>query len=299
MSSSAPMPPSSCPGIYACLEAERIKYAIRCQPTKFLQKQDRLIAQAPGRATSERFGGATPISATRRPVGPSRVASSPRSSGICARLARRFIVTNMSRPTEQAVAFNNKRLTPKQWTRKARVPPSRRGRRAGRSQPTPRNSSASPYNLGNFPRTLATPEPKGLVADELEGEGDQDCRRGCQPRPLRCLQIAVGAANFPADSATDRRTTGAAAGRTCLRRRCSRVQSATDDRIASRCQRKRPDQTLYPYSVASTITAAVSAANLSCQNQENAQKCTRDRESSGESRLNQNWIPLSKTVNTT
>src|SRR5262245_26421714 len=35
------------------------------------------------------------------------------------------------------------------------------------------------YNLGNFLRTLATPEPiKGLVADELEGEADQDRREG-------------------------------------------------------------------------------------------------------------------------
>jgi hypothetical protein len=36
---------------------------------------------------------------------------------------------------------------------------------------------------------------------------------------------------------------------------------------------------------ASTITAVVRAASLSCQNQEKAQKRTRDRESSGESRL--------------
>jgi len=39
------------------------------------------------------------------------------------------------------------------------------------------------YNLGNFLRTLATPEPiKGLVADEPKGETDQDRCEGGEPR---------------------------------------------------------------------------------------------------------------------
>ena len=40
------------------------------------------------------------------------------------------------------------------------------------------------YNLGNFLRTLATPEPIKLV-DELEGEADQDRREGGVPRTLQ------------------------------------------------------------------------------------------------------------------
>jgi hypothetical protein len=37
---------------------------------------------------------------------------------------------------------------------------------------------------------------------------------------------------------------------------------------------------------ASTVTAVVRAASLHCQNEEKAQKCTRNRESSGEPGLN-------------
>jgi hypothetical protein len=41
------------------------------------------------------------------------------------------------------------------------------------------------YKFGNFLRTLATPEPiKELVADEPEGEFDQDRREDRQPRAL-------------------------------------------------------------------------------------------------------------------
>ena len=44
------------PGVYECLEAERIKYAIRLpvQWRQVLQEQDRQSAQAPGRSAAER-----------------------------------------------------------------------------------------------------------------------------------------------------------------------------------------------------------------------------------------------------
>ena len=46
----------------------------------------------------------------------------------------------------------------------------------------------TPYNLGNFLRTLAGAD-QGLVADDLEGQADQDRREGRQPRPLCIFQM--------------------------------------------------------------------------------------------------------------
>ena len=47
-----PMLPSPCPVVSECLEAERIKYAIRLPANQVLQSSDRLSAQAPGRTTA-------------------------------------------------------------------------------------------------------------------------------------------------------------------------------------------------------------------------------------------------------
>jgi hypothetical protein len=60
---------------------------------------------------------------------------------------------------------------------------------------------------------------------------------------------------------------------------------ATDRRSASKCQGKRADQPrCRPFGL-SGMTALVRAATLSCENAGKSQKCTQDRESSGESRL--------------
>jgi hypothetical protein len=59
------------------------------------------------------------------------------------------------------------------------------------------------YNLGNFLRTLATPEPiKDWSLNEPEGEANQNRREGRQPRPLCCLLDGRGrhsTANVPGD----------------------------------------------------------------------------------------------------
>src|SRR5262249_12952356 len=72
-----------------------------------------------------------------------------------------FIVTNMSRQAERVVAFYNKRGTCEQWIKGAKARSSGRDWRAERSPPTPVRLQlhALAYNLGNFLRTLATPEP--------------------------------------------------------------------------------------------------------------------------------------------
>lgn len=70
------------------------------------------------------------------------------------------------------------------------------------------------YNLGNFLRTLATPEAiKDWVAHEPAREAHQDRREGCQPRPLRRLSNGRGRHLAPpvrGDPSADRRATRAA-----------------------------------------------------------------------------------------
>jgi hypothetical protein len=68
---------------------------------------------------------------------------------------------------------------------------------------------------------------QGLVADELEGEADQDRGESGEPRPLCCLPDGRGrhpTANVPGDLAIDRGTTTAAATGARMRRRSSRIQ---------------------------------------------------------------------------
>src|SRR4029077_17627823 len=62
---------------------------------------------------------------------------------------------------------------------------------------------------------------QGLVADELEGEADQDRREGGEPRTLCRLPNGGGrhpTTNVPGDSAADRGTTAAATTRASMKR---------------------------------------------------------------------------------
>jgi hypothetical protein len=67
---------------------------------------------------------------------------------------------------------------------------------------------------------------QGLVADELEGEADQDRREGGEPRTLCRLSDGRGrhpTANVPGDFAIDRGTTAAVTTSARVRRRSSRI----------------------------------------------------------------------------
>src|SRR5260221_13810277 len=72
-----------------------------------------------------------------------------------------FIVTNMSRPTERVVAFYNKRGTCEQWIKegKGAIKWTRLSCRTFAANAVRLQLHALAYNLGNFLRTLATPEP--------------------------------------------------------------------------------------------------------------------------------------------
>ncbi len=72
-----------------------------------------------------------------------------------------FIVTNMSRPAENVVAFYNKRDTCEQWIKegKGAIKWTRLSCRSFAANAVRLQLHALAYNLGNFLRTLATPEP--------------------------------------------------------------------------------------------------------------------------------------------
>jgi len=72
-----------------------------------------------------------------------------------------FIVTNMSRPAERVVAFYNKRGTCEQWIKegKGAIKWTRLSCRTFAANAVRLQLHALAYNLGNFLRTLATPEP--------------------------------------------------------------------------------------------------------------------------------------------
>src|SRR5262249_19190588 len=72
-----------------------------------------------------------------------------------------FIVTNMCRPAERVVAFYNKRGTCEQWIKegKGAIKWTRLSCRTFAANAVRLQLHALAYNLGNFLRTLAAPEP--------------------------------------------------------------------------------------------------------------------------------------------
>src|SRR5215472_2339547 len=72
-----------------------------------------------------------------------------------------FIVTNLTRPAERVVAFYNQRGTAEQWIKegKAAIKWTRLSCRSFPANAVRLQLDALAYNLGNFMRTLAIPEP--------------------------------------------------------------------------------------------------------------------------------------------
>src|ERR1700740_2458073 len=72
-----------------------------------------------------------------------------------------FIVTNMARPAGNVVSFYNKRGTCEQWVKegKGAIKWTRLSCRTFAANAVRLQLHALAYNLGNFLRTLATPEP--------------------------------------------------------------------------------------------------------------------------------------------
>jgi len=151
------------PGVYECLEAERVKYAIRIPTNQVLQNRIGYLLKRPvGRPPSEvrrYYANFTYQAASwtkpRRVI--AKVEWHP--GELVPRVG--FIVTNMSRPAERVVAFYNKRGTCEQWIKEGKgvIKWTRLSCKSFTANAVRLQLHALAYNLGNFLRTLATPEP--------------------------------------------------------------------------------------------------------------------------------------------
>ena len=151
------------PEVYEFLEAERIKYAIRLPANQVLQGRISYLLKRPvGRPPNEvrRFYANFTYQAgswtkPRRVI--AKVEWHP--GELYPRVG--FIVTNLTRPAERVVAFYNKRGTCEQWIKegKGAIKWTRLSCRTFAANAVRLQLHALAYNLGNFLRTLATPEP--------------------------------------------------------------------------------------------------------------------------------------------
>jgi len=122
------------------------------------------------------------------------------------------------------VAFYNKRGTCEQWIKESKgaIEWTRLLCLTFAANAVRLQLHALAYNLGNFLRTLATPEAdQGSVTDKLEGEADQDRRESREPRPL-CRLPTHG--NVAGDFAAHPGTAAPAATSASVRRSCVQGQ---------------------------------------------------------------------------
>ena len=149
------------PEVYEFLEAERIKYAIRLPANRILQERiGHLLTRPIGRPPNEvrrSYANFTYQAGSWKK--PRRVIAKVEWRELYPRVG--FIVTNMSRPAERVVAFYNKRGTCEQWIKegKGAIKWTRLSCRTFAANAVRLQLHALAYNLGNFLRTLATPEP--------------------------------------------------------------------------------------------------------------------------------------------
>ena len=151
------------PEVYEYLEAEGIKYAIRLPKNNVLQERigyllTRPVGRPPNhvrRSYANFHYQAGSWSKPRRVV--AKVEWHP--GELIPRVG--FIVTNMSRIAENVVGFYNKRGTCEQWIKegKGAIKWTRLSCRSFAANAVRLQLHALAYNLGNFLRTLATPEP--------------------------------------------------------------------------------------------------------------------------------------------
>jgi len=151
------------PEVYEYLEREGIKYAIRLPANRILQERIGYLLKRPvGRPSLDvRRSYANFTYQAGSWTKPRRfVAKVEWHPGeLYPRVG--FIVTNMARPAENVVGFYNKRGTCEQWIKegKGAIRWTRLSCRSFAANAVRLQLHALAYNLGNFLRTLATPEP--------------------------------------------------------------------------------------------------------------------------------------------
>src|SRR6202047_905264 len=166
------------PEVYEYLEAERIKYAIRLPANRVLQERIGYLLQRPvGRPSNDVYRSYASFTYQAGSWSkPCRVIAKVEwhPGELYPRVG--FIVTNMSRPAENVGAFYNKRGTCEQWIKegKGAIKWTRLSCRTFAANAVRLQLHALAYNLGNFLRTLATPEPIkipwGVDSDQFWGQ---------------------------------------------------------------------------------------------------------------------------------
>src|ERR1700726_3511848 len=151
------------PDVYEFLEAEGIKYAIRLPANRILQERIGYLLKRPvGRPSNDvRRSHASLTYQAGSWTKPRRIVAKVEwnPGELYPRVG--FIVTNMSRPSENVVAFYNKRGTCEQWIKEGKraIRWTRLSCRSFAANAVRLQLHALAYNLGNFLRTLGTPEP--------------------------------------------------------------------------------------------------------------------------------------------
>ena len=151
------------PTVYEYLEGERIKYAIRLPTNRILQERiGHLLTRPVGRPANEvRRSYASFTYQAGSWTKPRRVVAKVEwhPGELYPRVG--FIVTNMARAVENVVAFYNKRGTCEQYIKegKGAIKWTRLSCRSFAANAVRLQLHALAYNLANFLRTLATPEP--------------------------------------------------------------------------------------------------------------------------------------------
>jgi hypothetical protein len=151
------------PEVYGYLEGEGIKYAIRLPANRVLQERIGYLLKRPvGRPSLDvRRSHANFTYQAGSWTKPRRVVAKVEwhPDELYPRVG--FIITSMARSPENVVAFYNKRGTCEQWIKegKGAIKWTRLSCRSFASNAVRLQPHALAYNLGNFLRTLATPEP--------------------------------------------------------------------------------------------------------------------------------------------
>src|SRR5215470_14166653 len=234
------------PEVYEFLEAERIKYAIRLPANQVLQGRIGYLLKRPaGRPPNEvrRFH-----------------ANFSYHAGTWTKPRRRY---------RQGRVASRRALSPRRLHRDEHEPPGRarrcllqqardvRAMDQGGQRRDQMDATVVPNvrrQCGTAPASCARLQPRqfpahagdagadqGLVADDLEGQADQDRREGREPRPLCYLPNGRGrhrTANVPRDFAAHRGATAAATTSASVRRSMVVRSRLTNRRSASLCQGK-------------------------------------------------------------
>ena len=240
------------PGVYEYLEDKRITYVIRLPANRVLQERighllKRPIGRPPNHVrrshASFRYQAGS-WTTPRRVI--AKVEWHP--GELVPRVG--FIVTNMSRPAERVVAFYNQRGTAEQWIKegKGAIRWTRLSCRSFAANAVRLQLHALAYNLGNFLRTLATPEP---IKDWSLTSLKEKLMYGRLPLRKRCLRrsgmVRSAAVMYPASHAA-----------TWLR---ASMRSAAGSRLSSRARSSvllsgSADPGLTGHAIVSKITLA-------------------------------------------